>query len=137
MMQVHSEELSALLDGELDAERAAHVRAMIEADPELRREYAALAQLDARLRHAAEASAFTPHITGSLGNVPSRARWCWVAGAAMVLGLLIVRFLPKFIDVTALSLCLQIAAWAAMLVVMLRLTRASEPLAASEFALRG
>ena len=137
MIQMQSEELSALLDGELDVERAAQVRAMIEADPALRSEYEALVQLDVRLRQAAAASVVMPDTADWLDRVSTSAPWWWAAGMATVLGLLTIRLLPKFADVTAMSLCLQIAAWAVMLGIVLRLTRGAEPLAATKPAPSG
>ena len=56
MTQVREEELSALLDGELEARRAEEVRASIAADPALRDEFAALARLHAGLTNAGSVS---------------------------------------------------------------------------------
>ncbi len=62
MTQVHDEELSALLDGELDEREAARLRARIAADPALRREFEALQRVHDRLGEAAEQLAFMPDI---------------------------------------------------------------------------
>lgn len=62
MNPVQPEELSALLDGELDAARAAEVKARIQADPLLRREFEALRAADAGWRAAADSAAFTPAV---------------------------------------------------------------------------
>ena len=47
--------------------------------------------------------------------------WHSAAGTASVLGLLAVRCVPKFFYVAALGLCLQLAAGAAMIFVIMRL----------------
>jgi anti-sigma factor RsiW len=57
---VQPEELSALLDGELDGVRAREVEARMATDPALRLEYEALAASDADWRAAAGSAAFTP-----------------------------------------------------------------------------
>lgn len=62
MIPVRPEELSALLDGELDPARAREVRAQLETSPALRSEFEALSVADSAWRVAAGASAFTPRV---------------------------------------------------------------------------
>ena len=119
MMPVQIEELSALLDGELSAERAAEVRTNLATDPALSEEYEALLKLDAQIRGAAKAALFVPEIAIPMKD--AAGDWHSAAGTATVLALLAVRFLPKFINVAALGLCLQLAAGAAMIFVIMRL----------------
>lgn len=139
MTPVRSEELPALMDGELDAERAAQVQARIDADPALRAEYAALFRVDLVLRGAAEAAAFVPDVAVPLSQTRTSSGRLWAAGAATVIALLVVRFLSKFIDAAAVGLFVQLAAGAAMLLLTLRLTRTAGPFWTSslqqEFAL--
>jgi anti-sigma factor RsiW len=121
MNPVQSEELSALLDGELRPERAAEVRARIAADPALRAEYTALARLDDWARAEAEAAAFTP--TVRLPASRSVSGWGWaVAGA---LALLLVRFVPKIAPLATPGLWLQLVACGVVLIVVARLARAA------------
>jgi hypothetical protein len=85
------EDLSALLDGALPAERAAELRRRIEADPELRREYGELERAVARVRALPRAGAppeLRARLRRSLGDGRPRApvfRLAWVAVAATVL----------------------------------------------------
>ncbi len=92
MNGVDPAELSALLDGELPPERAAQVRAAIEADPGLRADYERLSRLDAAWSAAAASAAFRPQ-PRAIGRPSLR----FVARAACGLGaLLLVRFAPWF-----------------------------------------
>lgn len=63
MIPVRPEELSALLDGELDPARAAEVQTQIQDDPALRQEFEALSNSDAAWRAAAGSATFTPQVT--------------------------------------------------------------------------
>jgi anti-sigma factor RsiW len=58
MTDMDPSELSALLDGELSATRAAQVKAIIAADPRVLAEYERLEQADARWRSMACGAAF-------------------------------------------------------------------------------
>lgn len=62
MRPIDPAELSALLDGELDASRAAEVRAALAGDAALRAQYEALAQADAQLRAFAASLELNPRI---------------------------------------------------------------------------
>lgn len=127
MTQVHNEELSALLDGELDEREAARVRARIAADPELSREFENLKRVHERLGEAAEQLAFMPEI--AVPQAERGAVGAWMTGAAVVLALLAVRFLPKFVDLAIVGIALQIAACAAVAFVIIKMARQTTPLA--------
>lgn len=127
MTQVRDEELSALLDGELDEREAARVRAAIAGDPALRRQFEALERLHTRLGEAAEQFAFTPVI--ELPRPAPAPIGTWMAGAGVVLALLAIRFLPKFVDLAVAGIAVQIAACAAIAFVIVRMTRQTGPLA--------
>jgi anti-sigma factor RsiW len=61
MKPIEPTELSAYIDGELDAGRAAEVRAALDMDASLRGQYAALMRADAHLRSVAAAAGTTLH----------------------------------------------------------------------------
>jgi anti-sigma factor RsiW len=125
MTQVHDEELSALLDGELDEREAARLRARIAADPALRREFEALQRVHDRLGEAAEQLAFMPDIVVPQAERP--AVGAWMAAAAGVLALLAIRFLPKFVDLAVVGIAVQVAACAAIAFVVIRMARQVGP----------
>lgn len=127
MTQLHTELLSALLDGELDAREAARVRARIAADPELSREFEILKRMHERLGEAAEQLAFMPDI--ALPQAERGAVGAWMTGAAVMMALLCVRFLPKFVDLALVGIALQIAACAAVAFVIIKMARQVTPLA--------
>jgi anti-sigma factor RsiW len=62
MNPVQSDELWALLDGELEPDRAFEIEAQMAADPALRRQFEALSATDARWRLAAASAAFMPKV---------------------------------------------------------------------------
>jgi len=121
MNDIRSEELSALIDGELDATRATQVRAAIAADPALRADYEALARLDMGLRGAADASRFAPDIDLPRASTAARTVRDWAILPVVTLGLLLVRLMPKFIDLAALGWLLQIAVASAILFMVVRM----------------
>lgn len=125
MTPIHEEELSALLDGELDATRAAEVRRGIRADPRLEVAFAEMSRLDVKLRATAEAAAFTPALNLSkIGSATASRTLAIVAGGAALLG---VRFLPKVGDAAALGIGFQAVAGVGILLLVARLARA-EPI---------
>jgi anti-sigma factor RsiW len=129
MKEVQDGELSALLDGELDSQRAEVVRAAINADPALREEFDALARLDARLRSAAEEAAFMPDVSFPAAAARQASAWHWPAGVALVLALIAIRFLPKLAELPLFGISLQVAACAAVSFIVVRMVRETEPLA--------
>jgi anti-sigma factor RsiW len=97
MKRVDPSELSALLDGELTAQRAAEVRRAIADDPALRREYEELAQLDDDLRAHAQEAVFEPRV-----EIPQRQRGLrphvvWLAPLLVIMSLAL-RMLPLPIE---------------------------------------
>ena len=62
MKPVLPEELSALMDGELDADRAREVETQVAADPHLRAEFSRLVETDAHWRAAAATAVFSPAV---------------------------------------------------------------------------
>jgi anti-sigma factor RsiW len=133
MRQVEEYELSALLDGELDPQRAAEVRACIESDPALRQQFDALTQLDVRLRRSAEQARFMPEIAFPAEPAREAPAWQWAAGLAVVVALIGVRLLPKLIELAVFGLALQLAACAAIAFVVIGMAREREPLAVPAF----
>jgi hypothetical protein len=99
MKPVQPEELSALLDGEIDSQRAREIRAQFEADPDLRAQFDALRQRDTQWRTAAAAAAFDPSIS------MSTARASTISGPAIVLLVMLmvlVRFVSKVLNIEAM-----------------------------------
>jgi len=104
MTRVQPEELSALLDGELNPTRAREVEIAIAADPELRRELQLLQESDARWRAAAATAAFQPALR--LRNPSNRLRPL-VAATILVVTLTAVRMAAKLTGSLVLSFGLQ------------------------------
>lgn len=115
MIEVQPEELSALLDGELDPARAAQVRAQIEQDPQLRQEFANLSANDAAWRAAAiPATDFAPAVTlpvhAAAQSPAGDAKGGWLPALAVATGILIaVRTVLKLSGSDALGLALPLA----------------------------
>lgn len=92
MNPVQPEELSALLDGELEPARALEVRAQIAIDPALRLEFETLSAADAAWRIAAGSAAFRPdvempaHVEREAGTGDAG----WLTALAATIGILIV-----------------------------------------------
>jgi anti-sigma factor RsiW len=121
MKPVQPEELSALLDGELDSERAREVEMQIAADPQLRAEFDALSWADARWRAAAATAVFAPAV-----ELPTRAgRASWIAfAAALTGGLVCLRVAPKLVESLAFGFGLHAISFAALLAALAWLARA-------------
>lgn len=83
MMTYDPAELSALLDGELDATRAAELRAAMREDDQLRTEFERLAGLHQRLLDDARSRQFQPQI--ALADSTASLRWPVLALVACVL----------------------------------------------------
>lgn len=92
MNPVQPEELSALLDGELEPARALEVRAQIAIDPALRLEFETLSAADAAWWVAAGSGAFVPdvkmpsHVERETGTGDAG----WLTVLAATIGILIV-----------------------------------------------
>ena len=111
MNPVRTEELSALIDGELDPQRAAEVEMMIAANQELRLEFEAMRKLDERWRVAAREKAFTPRV-----RLPVSARWKgWVGDVAVSAALVGMRIAVRVADTTTIAFALQMIALAMVL----------------------
>lgn len=130
MKQVEDEELSALLDGELNPERAEAVRAALGADPALGKEFDALSQLDARLRDLVEAEAFMPDVTFPIPVTNEAFVRYWPAGIAVVAALIVARFVPKLAELPLFGIAFQLAVCAAISFIVIRLSREAQALPA-------
>ena len=120
MTPVRPEELSALLDGEMDVEREREIRAQLAASPELRAEFEMLSQLDGKSRAAAATATFSPSIRMSAAHAP---RLRTVVIVLVVSMLLLVRLVPKFFDALTLAWTLNMAALVLVLTVTVWLLR--------------
>jgi anti-sigma factor RsiW len=117
------EELSALMDGELDAVRAREVESQIVADPQLRAEYERLVAADARWRAAASTAGFTPAV-----RLPAAAAGPASAAlqTALVVVLIAVRMTPKLLESLPLGLGLHAVALAVLLAALWRIALADD-----------
>jgi anti-sigma factor RsiW len=104
MNPVQPEELSALIDGELDARRAAEVEAQIASDEGLRATFESLRDLDSRWRAAARTVVLAPQV-----HLPAPARWSggWIPAIAIAAALVSVRIATRLIDTTTMAFALQ------------------------------
>jgi anti-sigma factor RsiW len=112
MEPINPEQLSAYLDGELDAHRAGQIKAAIENDAATRHAYQIIVEDDSAWRAAAQSAQFQPKIA-----LPSRtALGSAAAMCAALLLLLVVRALPKLSDALTWGLMLQGVALVAIMV---------------------
>jgi anti-sigma factor RsiW len=121
MTPVQPEELSALLDGELSAERAAEIERQMVSDPALRAEFELLSDLDAQWRTAARTAVFTPGLVR-----PTPQRGTWMAAAGIVAGLVALRIVVRVIDVESLAYAMQAVVLAVLLAGLVRMVRADQ-----------
>jgi len=111
MIPVEPEELSALIDGELDPPRAAEVELLIAADEDLRAALASLRELDTQWRAAAQMSVFVPRIRVAQ---PQRMK-NWLPSLPIALGLAGARAALRLMDATVLAFVLQALVLAVLL----------------------
>lgn len=106
------EELSALLDGELGAERASELKRYLALDPELLAQYEALRESDAAWLAAAATARFAPRVC--LPNEGDRP--VWSAGfVALAAGLLALRMSTTLTDAPVVQIGVHVGALAALL----------------------
>lgn len=113
MKPVLPEELSGLIDGELDTSRAREVQSQIAIDSVLRAEFERLVEIDAKWRASAAAAAFVPAI-----RLPPVAAPLSSAAVLTTLsvGLICLRMAPKWLESLTVGFGVQAAALAAVLV---------------------
>lgn len=120
MTHVREVELSALLDGELDAARADEVRAMIASNLGLRAQYDALERLDLQLSGAAEKRSFMPDIEFPV--VAGQATgWSFPAAIRGVLLLVAVRLGSKLAEQPLFGVGVQIVVCAIIVFLVVRM----------------
>jgi anti-sigma factor RsiW len=117
MRQVQPEELSALIDGELDAQRAAEVERQIAADGEMQAEFETLRNLDVCWRSLARTEAFIPVVRLSKAH-PQKG---WTTLVAVTVVAMIVRIAPRLIGPTTLSFAFEALALFMVLACVARL----------------
>jgi anti-sigma factor RsiW len=111
MIPVQPEELSALIDGELDPQRAAEVEIQIAADRELRVTIETLRNFDDRCRASARTVAFVPQV-----RLPAPARRNgWFVALAVAIALVGARTAVRMIDTTTIAYAFQVLVLAAVL----------------------
>jgi anti-sigma factor RsiW len=123
MTRVQPEELSALLDGELNPTRTREVEMLVAADPELRGELQLLRESDARWRAAAATAAFQPALR--LRDAANRARR-FLAATALIVTLTTVRMAAKLTNSFVLSFGVQALVLVVLLAAIVWFAHASE-----------
>ena len=96
MKAIDPSELSALLDGELTAQRSAEIRAAIASNAALRAEFNELSRCDLAWKEAARSAVFQPQTTNILGWHSSGKGLVWIA-----LGLLCLRMVLKIVPLSS------------------------------------
>jgi anti-sigma factor RsiW len=122
MKPVLPEELSALMDGELDAERAREVEQALAANPALRSEFERLVDLDAQWRAAASTAVFAPAVRTTPTSGPRPA----AVAAALIVGLVGLRMAPRWVDSLTFGFGLHALTLAVFLVMLVRAARADD-----------
>jgi len=123
MTRVQPEELSALLDGELNPQRTREIEMQIAADPEWRRELQLLRESDARWRAAAATAAFQPVVR--LRDASDRFRR-FVAATTLIVMLTAVRMAAKLTSSLVLSFGVQAVVLVVLLAAIIWFADASE-----------
>lgn len=119
MKPIELEELSAFVDGELDARRMREVESAIANDAALRLAHQTIADADAAWRLAVKSARFEPTV-----KLPTRSRLRSPAFAcAAVLLLMVVHALPKLSDALTVGLLVQLPALIAVMIWVVVLTR--------------
>lgn len=117
---VEEHELSGLLDGQLDPERAREVREAILADERLKVEYERLAGLDQQLIASAREAIFRPAV--SLPSSGLSAYFAIILAAAIFV-LVVVRMLPKLKMLFASAIAVNALALVVLVAVLVLLCR--------------
>lgn len=124
-------EISALIDGELDATRAAEVRRAIERDAALRAEFEHLAEVDRAWTAVARSAQFTPAAPRYELARPQGQSYVWIA-AALALILIAGRGFPKFFPVElAAGILIHTLMLAGVIAAVIRLSAAPKENASS------
>jgi len=118
MSTIDPAELSALIDGELDPERAAEVRAAAERDPVLKADLARLCDLDDACRAVASSAAFRPTVSVPAARPAPLVMWL----APALIALLLLRLAPVLLNLALFDLAVHVVALGVMLVWIVRLT---------------
>jgi anti-sigma factor RsiW len=136
MNPVRPEELSALLDGELDDARAREVEAQIAMDPSLRLEFEALSASDADWRVAAASAAFTPAALSLKAVAGGGGQW--MRTLAATLGALVAsRIVMKLTGTEAMVLGLSAISLALLIAMVVWLASTDQRHGAPQLRCRG
>ncbi|MEO6389374.1 MAG: hypothetical protein ABIT16_10055 [Croceibacterium sp.] len=120
--------MSALLDGELEPKRASQLQLEVASDAMLQVEFEELARVDASLRTMAQDAGFIPDVAFPAERAIARPLSSLVA---LSCALVLVRFLPKLIDIFALGIALQLTAAVMIAFTIVRLFRQQSSTVAS------
>lgn len=112
MKPVQVDELSALLDGELDQEREREVLKQLAIDSGLHAEFEALVALDARWKSAAATASFVASVRKHSERQRGVRSFIVVP---LLLPLLFVRLVPRYLDAQMLAWGLNAAAFLVVL----------------------
>lgn len=124
MKPVQPEELSALLDGELESARVLEVRAQMAIDPALRREFEVLSAADTAWRVSAAAAAFVPAVQMPVHGAADRRARRRVPMLVIAIGtLILVRIVLKLAGSEAWTTGLPVLSMILLLAAVLWLPR--------------
>jgi anti-sigma factor RsiW len=123
MKPVLPEELSALMDGELDADRAREIETQLAANPHLRAEFSRLVETDAQWRAAAATAVFAPAVR--LPPTTAGLRSAAIVTALMI-GLICLRMAPRWLESLTLVFGLHTVALAVLLAGLMKVARADD-----------
>lgn len=126
MIPVDESELSGLLDGELDPERAAAVRRAIENDPALKAQFEQLTKLDGACRRSAEQAAFAPRVvmpTAPSSQAENSFQINSASVAAALIALVAIYFAPKMLSGLVVGMSLHVVALVVVLWIISRVAR--------------
>ena len=118
MNPIDEAELSGLLDGELDPERAAFVRQAIDRYPALKAQFERLSKLDGSCRRVAAQVSFSPRVVLPAAPSPHVEHGFEIKGptvAIALLGLVAIYFAPKILSGLLIGMSLHAGALVAVL----------------------
>jgi anti-sigma factor RsiW len=123
MKPIEPTELSGYLDGELAPDRLREVEAALARDSSLRADYEVLANADRAWKSIARSAEFVPRTQLRSARSLTNSRF---AIATVLVLLVVLRMMPKVIDVVAWGIVLHAAALVLLLQWVVRMARESQ-----------
>ena len=133
MRPIEPAELSAFIDGELDAERTSEVRAALASDEALRARYESLAHADAHLRSVAAGMILSPRISWPARKASQAAHDASLWRALPVIVIPAAWLVSRLTELDWLAVAASALAFVTLLVSVVRLALNDEQVAATSF----